>query len=567
MVGNVYKKELHQSRRERELLANDFTPSFSPGAGFTAGFESASNLTQALGSGIRYLNRKSGPQLSPEQVKEKHGLDVEESVSESYAEYLASERDNQEKQDFILSNIDPNQRGSTAFPLLGGLTKGLLDPVGLVAGGGTLKAASALGRMAFGAKALTAAKQASILRSLKVGAAEGVLESIYSTPALLWEQREIQGREYSPQEVVMDIAANVVGNSLFNVAGKALGRMTGRYGTKASREIFDNNMNQAVNGVVPNSKFQEAALAKDTFVLREGDAPIDYKPLPTGTKRLYAVSKTGAIDPKSVRTFDDTYGDTIMLTDTPQYAKNTANSDLVKDPANMIEIDLEEANLLNLDEVLPDDIRLEIDTYLQNKGIEKDALSDLLGDPETLPSGVVQLKALQALEGEGVDLNEINQIIQSKGFDGYHNVSGHAKEGVITKGTEHNVVNLFAPDKVKVRNSYKGVPDPRRAPDVSEEFEAQRAYDTDPRNKVGADIETIDLMEGISKDPIDETEVLSAVEQTMRDAAERVKTIETLDIDPRIKKDIMADLEVKVNKENINDILAASDACVGLTYG
>jgi len=572
MIPGIQKPLDQQTDFDRQMFAGSDRPGMSALSGFGAAFSRGTNLTQAAYSGLQYLNRGNGDQITPEEAKESYGIEINEPVSSNYAEYLYSKQQKAAENDFILGQINPDSFGSTAFPLLGGLAKGLVDPVGIISGTILTRAAvggavMALGRSsAMSQSIINTAKMNTIGESVKMGFAQGALESVYSLPAIYWEEKEILGQELTKEQVVMDVFTNLAGNALFNSVGFGVGRMIKRNGDKATAEMYQNGLNQAMNDKVPDMRHHQKALDAETFRVKPTDPEPNFTPLTPGTlaqTKFYAVAKGAEVTPQTVRNFDTPLGDSIMITDNQTYATNNATSTLVKDPANVVEVNVSELNTLDLDQPLPREVESIVRDILTERGTESSLLARTLGDPESPSSGITLFERLNRLEDvvDGFRVEQVNQRLSEMGYDGYKHTGGSRVDGELDTKTAHNVISVFNKDKMTVGQSFEPKVNPGEKVDVTPEFEAQKAYLDSADSEFMADVEFNAEMSTVPDAPIDMAQIEARIQQIIRDT-EIVETIESSPLREQFKGDVEQIRNLAMAKERSGELYNAAEFCL-----
>jgi hypothetical protein len=252
-----------------------------------------------------------------------------------------------------------------------------------------------------------------------------------------------------------------------------------------------------------------------------------------------------------------------MITDNQTYATNNATSTLVKDPANVVEVNVSELNTLDLDQPLPREVESIVRDILTERGTESSLLARTLGDPESPSSGITLFERLNRLEDvvDGFRVEQVNQRLSEMGYDGYKHTGGSRVDGELDTKTAHNVISVFNKDKMTVGQSFEPKVNPGEKVDVTPEFEAQKAYLDSADSEFMADVEFNAEMSTVPDAPIDMAQIEARIQQIIRDT-EIVETIESSPLREQFKGDVEQIRNLAMAKERSGELYNAAEFCL-----
>lgn len=568
-----------QTQADQQFLANQFELNLNPFRyGLIAGFRRARNLTTATMSGIAALSQQQGPTISPEQAQEEYGLeDIDGPISREYAEYLRQRRQHALRQEFIMQNLDPNQFGSSLFPILGGLAKGFADPVGLASGVAVLQA----GRVLFTAgAALGSARSAKVLNAMRirtmgdavrVGAAQGLIESTYSLPAIYMEESRILNQEITREQALVDVFANIAGGAILNAGGFALSRaVQSRFGRKGLETVHETGLNQAEAGLRPDTYHVINGLNRNIFQRGE-TALTPYQkispPAIRGNKFYMATRQpTTPMDPAGNVNFGLDLGTRVMLTDNPVFARNAVTGEFSEVEGRAFMGSVVKDRFIDLDKPLTPDQVATIQRVLKRSGFKQKELDTLMAPDLTGHRIMEVMSFLDDAAGNRV-VHAINAQFRDQGLGGYLYTSGaRGRDGGINPDSRHNALHLFDEDDFMIEGDIGVGPTIPNRPDVSGDVQSQIAYQLSEDAPLLADPEFNSTMREVApSEPMTREAYAAILRQRLSEAA-REEDIVARAERFRDVKEVQDGLEKVRNArqaaENSEEISRAAEFCV-----
>lgn len=338
--------------------------------GFTTGFMNADNLTYAaINQSQRFIDNFRDKDLTAQEAKAKYNIDSDGPISNEYAKYKYDQQQKRLQRDLILSNLDSNKFGSSAYPILGGFAGGMADPAGLLLGAGIARAAVSGASLFQGTKAaqsIISAYQSSrsLGTALKAGAIQGGLESIVSTPAMLYDQSTTFDYDPTAEDAIVDVATNIIGGSAFEGLGYGFGKFLKKFSSKQQEDLVGTALTLAHEGKNFDYGDLQKAYIKDVLLPREGEAaPINSQYVVGGfdNGEFYASFNTkvpNIVDLNTNNVIDYSYGDGLILTDNPNFASRAAAKAYTGEEGSTVRVKINTEKLA--DTTQAPDVRVEL---------------------------------------------------------------------------------------------------------------------------------------------------------------------------------------------------------------
>jgi hypothetical protein len=443
------------SKENMDAAKDNLSLRFSP---FEAGVESfmnTANFTEALSEKSRMfvlgLDTRE-EKLTPEQIKQKYGLDTDESLNESQISLL-QQRDQRERSlQNVLSNIDPYGFGRQAYPIVGGLINGLVDPLALATGMVVDKGLTSLASMGRIAKVTSSlinspAKNiaAGVTRGVVSGAAEAYLDDYVAR-----SHAQQFGLEYTKADSFLNIGLSITAGGILGGLGAGLDNVQSRKFRQAQESI-----NAFESGRQPKD-FYVQAYDRDRFGRYDNGTtdtpPVNPKGPTEGVFYGAHVSNDGNFNFDTQRNFNTKLGQGVVFTNNRDFAFNEATSSIDGNGGQIVEINAENLNLLNIDEPMPDYVREIVRKNLEDNKIKGPDVDELLKEGRSTKEVLNFLNDVSESDTKYSDLvNNVNsQIKDAEGLDGY-SFRHTDSEGNFVGGDEDGAMFLFDPERVTAR--------------------------------------------------------------------------------------------------------------------
>lgn len=444
------------NQQNMDIARSSLQFTFTPWQAATQNFMAPNLTNMATDYARSYISDFTDKTLTPEEVKEKFGVTVDEGISADHAEIMKTRQDNENLQNLINSNVDKYASGYKAMPLAGSLVGGILDPLGIAIGAGIAATAGAAAPLVgLGALARTSATVgANIARVGGLGAISGMAEG-YIDDFVSKNHAEQFGLEYTDFDSKMNIG-------LSTLMGGVLGGLSGKFGFKRPEvRVAKESMDSFELAKRPNTDFLRAEYdasiygrAKEgtttrtelTTEIRNFDRVSDVKP--EGPRPMYSshVSNDGNFSHKTQNNFGLNYGEGVIMTTNRDFAFNAAASDLDGTSGHIVEATIGDLNLVDLDTNLSPELKAAIKHEMLGTGINKNLIGGALENTTDAKSFVDAISKVAQLEGRPDLLDTLTKAMQKEGFDGYsfkhrdsfNNFVGESRDsGVYIFNSEH----------------------------------------------------------------------------------------------------------------------------------
>jgi hypothetical protein len=405
----------------------------------------------------RYKDRTK---LSPQQAKDKFGINIDREVSAGEAQFIADKDLEEQQRQAVLSRINP-------YGLFGSYSKSIAQFAGAMTDPTMLVTGALVRGGVWGVQALHAANiikagkavrmagflaQGGVKAAFARGALEGTLESVALMPMIKYKENQL-GREYDWGNLLFDASANILGSSIGEGVFSALGHAFRRGRTKRFANHLDLAEDFSAKGKVYTPHDLEMAYKYDMMEHRKYQArPRDFTYIAAGEVKgntFFASTKKGATDLSLANTnvVDVSFGKGMILTDNPNLAHNAAARNLDLSSGQVLQIKIGDSKFLDIDLPLPEKMRTGLQDIL-SKRFGKKFSDEVMGEMSIKK----MLKKVDREANAWFDFDSqdaVNNYFKEQGFDGYRFTGGDDIE--LGNGPyQHNSLFLFDPDPKKM---------------------------------------------------------------------------------------------------------------------